>query len=115
VHLIANLLDKSPDGTTRRITQFAINPMLRDGVEKVSPVTPGAVMKLQPPAMAMGHRLAKGHVLVLEVKASDPDKVAMTAVDPRITVLTGPDTTVLRLPVVSAPTIVRDALVTTDY
>jgi predicted acyl esterase len=115
VHLIANLLDKSPDGTTRRITQFAINPMLRDGIDKVTPVTPGAVMKLSPPAMAMGHRLARGHVLVLEVKASDPDKIALTAVDPRITVVTGPDTTSMRLPVVSAPKIARDGLVTTDY
>lgn len=115
VHLIANLLDKSPDGTTRRITQFAINPMLRDGVDKVSPVAPGTVMKLSPPAMAMGHRLAKGHVLVLEVKTSDPDKVATTALDPRITVFTGPDATVLRLPVVNAPKIASDALVTTEY
>jgi predicted acyl esterase len=115
VHLIANLLDKSPDGSTRRITQFALNPLLREGVDKVTPVTPGAVMELQPPAMAMGHRLAKGHVLVLEVKASDPDKVATTAVDPRITVMTGPDATELRLPVVKAPRIARDGLTTTDY
>jgi predicted acyl esterase len=115
VYLIANLLDRSPDGTTRRISQFAINPVLRDGVDKTSPVTPGAVMKLKPPAFAMGHRLAQGHELVLQISASDRDKLALTAVDPRITVHTGPDATEVRLPVVQAPRLVRDQLVTTDY
>jgi putative CocE/NonD family hydrolase len=115
VHLIANLLDKSPDGSTRRISQFALNPMLREGVDTVSPFAPGTVLEMTPPAMAMAHKLAKGHVLVLEVRSSDPDKVAMTAVDPRVTVLTGPDATSVRLPVISAPTIAKDALVTTDY
>jgi predicted acyl esterase len=113
VHLIANLLDKAPDGSTRRISQFAMNPMLRDGIDKMAPTTPGAVMKLKPPAFAMAHRLAKGHVLVLQVKASDPDKIAMTAADPRITIMTGPDATELRLPVVNAPRIARDRVATT--
>jgi hypothetical protein len=36
-------------------------------------------------------------------------------VDPRVTVLTGPDATSVRLPVISAPAIAKDALVTTDY
>lgn len=115
VHLIANLLDRSPDGTTRRISQFALNPMLREGVDTVTPVVPGEAMTMTLPAMAMGHRLARGHSLVLEIKTSDPDKVAMTSVDPRITVLTGPDATSLLLPVVSSPRIARDGLVTTDY
>ena len=115
VHLIANLLDKSPDGSTRRISQFALNPMLRDGLDKMSPVTPGAAMTMKLPAMAMAHRLAKGHVLVFEVRSSDPDKIALTSADPRVTVMTGAKATSLRLPVVSAPSIARDALVTTDY
>ncbi len=76
VHLIANLYDRSADGSLRRISQFAINPMLRDGVDKLAPVTPGALMKLRPPAFAMGHHFARGHSLVLRVTTSDPDKVA---------------------------------------
>ncbi len=115
VHLIANLLDRSPDGSTRRISQFALNPMLREGVDTVTPVVPGEAMTMTLPAMAMGHRLAKGHSLVLEIKTSDPDKVALTSVDPRITVFTGPEGTSLALPVVKAPVIARDGLVTTDY
>ena len=115
VHLIANLLDKSPDGTTRRIAQFAINPLLREGIDTVTPVIPGEVMLLKPPAFAMGHRLAKGHALVLEVKTSDPDKIAMSGADARVTVMTGPEATSVLLPVVSKPTIAADPLVTTDY
>jgi predicted acyl esterase len=77
-------------------------------------MTPGAVMKLQPPAFAMGHRLAKGHTLVLQIKSSDPDKIALMAGDPRVTVMTGPDATSLVLPVVSAPKIARDTVETTE-
>jgi uncharacterized protein len=115
VHLIANLLDKSPDGTTRRISQFALNPLLRDGLDKMSPVVPGSPMTMKLPAFAMAHRLAKGHALVFEVRTSDPDKIALTAMDPRVTVMTGAEATSLRLPVVNAPRIARDTLVTTDY
>jgi uncharacterized protein len=115
VHLIANLLDKSPDGTTRRISQFALNPLLRDGLDKMSPVVPGSPMTMKLPAFAMAHRLAKGHSLVFEVRTSDPDKIALTAMDPRVTVMTGAEATSLRLPVVNAPRIARDTLVTTDY
>ena len=32
VHLIANLLDEDAEGKRRRISQFAINPELRDGI-----------------------------------------------------------------------------------
>lgn len=107
VHLVANLLDRSPDGSLRRIGHFAITPLLRKGIETVTPVLPGEVMELRPPAFAMGHRLAKGHALVLQVATSDPDKVPLSAVDPRVTVVTGPGATELRLPVVSAPRLVR--------
>ena len=107
VNLVANLLDRSPDGSLRRIGHFAINPLLRNGIRTVTPVVPGEVMKLKPPAFAMGHRLAKGHSLVLQVATSDPDKAPLFPVDPRVTVATGPDATELRLPVVKAPRILQ--------
>jgi prolipoprotein diacylglyceryltransferase len=34
VHLIANLFDESPDGDWRRISQCAINPELRNGLDQ---------------------------------------------------------------------------------
>ena len=106
INLVANLLDRSPDGALRRIGHFAINPLLRDGIDKVTPVVPGEVMRLKPPAFAVAHRLAKGHALVLQVATSDPDKAPLFTADPRVTVVTGPGQTELRLPVVTAPRLV---------
>ena len=113
VHLIATLYDEFPraaDGTVvrRRISQFAINPELRNSLDTVTPVVPLVPMTLDPPAMAMAHNLRAGHKLVLRVTASDPDKVPTFAVDPLITVHTGPNGTELRVPVVSSPTLVGD-------
>ncbi|MFP5370120.1 MAG: CocE/NonD family hydrolase C-terminal non-catalytic domain-containing protein, partial [Actinomycetes bacterium] len=108
VHVIATLYDESPDGARRRISQFAINPELRNGISTVTPVVPLAPMNLQPPGFAMAHNLRVGHKLVLRVTASDPDKVPTFAVDPRITVHTGPTGTALRVPVVARPTLQTD-------
>ena len=115
VHLIATLYDESPpapDGSVarRRISQFAINPELRNGLDTVTPVVPLSPMTMQPPAMAMAHNLRAGHRLVLRVTTSDPDKVPTFAVDPMITVHTGPSGTVLRVPVVAGPTLVADSV-----
>ena len=100
VHLIANLFDESPSGDRRRISQFAINPELREGLATPSPAVPGQRYVLDPPGFIMGHHLRAGHRLVLRVTASDPDKVPTFAVDPRITVFTGPQGTSFELPVI---------------
>ena len=110
VHLIANLYDQSGDGSRRRISQFAINPELRNGVDTLTPVVPGVAMNMRPPGFAMAHNLLAGHRLVLRVTASDPDKVPTFAVDPLITVHTGARGTVLRVPVVNNPTLVPDTV-----
>ena len=99
VHLIANLLDEDPEGKRRRLSQFAINPELRDGVATRSTVVPGQRYELEPPPMAMAHRLRRGHRLVLQVTTSDADKVAMFSEDPRVTVYTGRDATKVTVPV----------------
>jgi uncharacterized protein len=100
VHLIANLLDEDPEGTRRRISQFALNPELRDGIATRKNVTPGERYELHPPEMAMAHRLRRGHRLVLQVTTSDPDKVPFFSEDPEITVFTGHDATAVSVPVV---------------
>jgi predicted acyl esterase len=100
VHLIASLYDRSPTGEMRRITQFAMNPELRDGLDKLTPVTPGQRMVLKPPGFVMAQHVHAGHRLELRVTTSDPDKVPLFAIDPQVTVFTGPDATRLRLPVV---------------
>jgi predicted acyl esterase len=110
VHLIGTLYDESPDGERRRISQFAINPELRVGAATPKPVIPGQLMQMQPPGFAMAHNLREGHRLALRLTTSDPDKVPTFAVDPRVTIATGPGGTVLQIPVVDAPVLVEDTV-----
>lgn len=109
VHLITTLYDENPNGDRRRITQFAINPELRDGLDQPSPAVPGERYQLSLEGFAMGHHVRPGHRLVLRVTTSDPDKVPVFAVDPQVTVFTGgAEGTQLRLPRVEAPVAVTD-------
>jgi len=114
VHLIAGLYDQweSPSGATlrRRITEFAINPELREGIDDPQPVVPGERYVLDPPGFTMAHHLRKGHELLLRVTTSSPDKAPLFSVDPRVTVFTGPDGTSLELPVVQKPRLVPDTV-----
>jgi predicted acyl esterase len=110
VHLIGTLYDEGPDGARRRISQFAINPELRVGVATPKPVIPGRLMQMRPPGFAMAHDLRAGHRLALRFTTSDPDKVPTFAVDPRVTIATGPGGTVLQVPVVDAPALAPDTV-----
>ena len=114
VHLIANLLDEGLDEDgepkRRRISQFAINPELRNGIATVTPVVPGERYTLEPPGFAMAHHLRAGHRLVLQVTTSDPDKAPLFAEDPNVSVFTGPEGTNVTVPVVTAPTIAPDTV-----
>jgi predicted acyl esterase len=110
VHLIGTLYDESPNGDRRRISQFAINPELRVGVATPKPVIPGVLMKMQPPGFAMAHDLRAGHRLALRFTTSDPDKVPLFAVDPQVTIATGPGGTVLQVPVVDSPALAEDTV-----
>ena len=108
VHLIANLLDEDANGKRRRISQFAINPELRNGIATETPVVPGEQYTLEPPGFAMAHHMRAGHRLVLQVTTSDPDKAPFFTVDPNVSVFAGPDGTNVTVPVVGAPTLVAD-------
>ena len=108
VHLIANLYDEAPSGERRRISQLAMNPELREGLANPQPIVAGVRYTLDPPAFAMAHEMRTGHKLVLRVTASDPDKVPTFAVDPLITVFTGPGGTSLTVPLVTGATLYPD-------
>ena len=110
VYLIANLLDEDAEGTRRRISQFAINPELRNGIATETPVVPGERYTLEPPGFAMAHHLHAGHRLVLQVTTSDPDKAPFFTIDPNITVFTGPEGTNVTVPVVSEPSLAADTV-----
>jgi predicted acyl esterase len=108
VYLLGTLYDESPDGTRRRLSQCAMNPELRDGIDKISPVVPGQQMALKPPCFPMSQHWRKGHKFVLRITTSDTDKVPLFAIDPNITIFTGGDATVLKLPYIENPTTYPD-------
>ena len=110
VHLIANLYDESPEGDRRRISQFAINPELREGLATPQPATPGETYELDPPGFTMAHHLRAGHRLVLRVTTSDPDKAPTFAVDPNVTVFTGAEGTSVEVPVIPAAQLYPDTV-----
>jgi predicted acyl esterase len=110
VHLIANLYDQSADGDRRRITQFTINPELREGLATPQPATPGQTYVLDPPGFTMGHHLRAGHRLVLRITTSDPDKAPTFALDPNVTVFTGPQGTSFEVPVIPAAQLYPDTV-----
>jgi hypothetical protein len=110
VHLIANVYDASPEGDWRRITQFAINPELREGIDTVQPVVPGTPYVLHPPGFAMAHHVRAGHRLVLEVSTTDADKVRTFANDPHISVVIGARGTSVQLPVIERAALVPDTV-----
>lgn len=113
VDLIGTLYVRK-DETLRRITQWSINPLLREGAATITPVVPGARIDLDPPAFPIAHHVRKGTTLVLRVTTSDPDKVPWAATDPAVTVVTGPEATRLRLPVVTAPRLAGDTFTLGD-
>jgi predicted acyl esterase len=109
-YLIANVLDEAPDGSWRRMSQFAINPELRNGIGTRNLVVPAQRYVMHPPGFSMAHNLRKGHRLVLRITTSDPDKIPLFSLDPNVTVFTGKNDTVLKLPVVDHPVLYRDTV-----
>jgi len=110
VHLIANLYDEAPGGDRRRLSQCAINPELRAGIATRKLVVPGARYDMRPPCFAIAQHLRAGRRLVLRVTTSDPDKVPLFAVDPRVTVFTGAGATSVSLPAVPGATLHPDTV-----
>ena len=123
VQLVARLLEK--DGATGQIdldnpvTLCAIQPLLRNGIETVTPIVPGQRMDMEPQCFTAAHVLDPGDQLVLRISAplapwllrigavylpAAPSGVAHHAptfgVDPRVTVFGGEGGTALTLPTV---------------
>ena len=75
----------------------AMTPLLRGALDTPTPIIPGQVMKLDPSCWAMGHKLRKGHSLVLRVASSDGEYVPLGAVG-EVSVQVGADATKLVAP-----------------
>jgi predicted acyl esterase len=109
-YLIGNLYEESPDGKLRRLSVFAINPVLRNGLDKVSPVTPGERYMLHPPGWPMAQNVLKGDRLVLQISTADSDKFPFFSIDPNVQIFTGRGGTTLQLPVIDNPVLYEDNL-----
>jgi predicted acyl esterase len=114
VYLIANVFDESPDGSWRRMSQFAINPELREGIGSRELVVPLQRYVMYPPGFPMAHHLQKRHRLVLRITTSDSDKLPFFSLDPHIRIYTGVPHTVLEVPVIDRPVAYRDTLRLTE-
>ena len=98
VNLVATMWRQPPEGPRRLLDVCAIQPLLRDGVDKVTPITPGEVMTLQPQCFTTAHHLQAGEELVLRIGTGSHHHISPATADARITVFTGPDGTVYTAP-----------------
>ncbi|HVE62385.1 MAG TPA: CocE/NonD family hydrolase [Mycobacteriales bacterium] len=110
VHLIGTLYEV--DGQlVNRIGQatFAIQPELRDGLDKPKVVVPGEVMMIETPGMTMAHVLRAGTRLRLVIASSHPDKVPIFGSGAVVEVIAGGDDgTSVTLPVIARPRLLPD-------
>ncbi len=104
-HLIATLFAIDDADKRRRLTQCAMNPILKDGVDKTAAITPQQLYVLNPPCFAMAYQARAGERLRLRVTTSDPDKLPVHSNDPNVVVgFGGSEGTQLTLPEVKAST-----------
>jgi len=112
IHVNATLYDVAPDGgTPDRIGRagWAIQPELRNGTDKPTPVIPTEVMSMDLESMAQAHLLAKGHKLMLRIASSHPDKVPTFAEGAQVTIyFGGKDGTSFTIPVIVDPKLYKD-------
>ena len=91
------LVDEAPDGAQTLITRGFANLMHRHSDMKPDPVIPGEAMDIEVPLHGIGHRLAKGHRLVVQI-ASAYWPILWPAPEP-VTLTVVPGTSRLHLPV----------------
>lgn len=99
--LIVTILREEADGDRFPMTYCAIQPLLREGIDTVTPVIPGEEMALRPQCFTMAHHIGRGDKIVYQVSTSSPHHVAMHPVEALVTVFTGEDKSAIRLPVVT--------------
>ncbi len=93
----ALLIDEAPDGAQTLITRGFANFTHRHSDTDPDPVTPGEEMQITVPLHGIGHRLAAGHRLVVQV-ASTYWPILWPAPEP-VTLTLTPGTSSLNLPV----------------
>ncbi len=87
--IVVTLHNEDSKGVRTPINTCAIDPVLRFGVQTVTPVVPGQVMRLRPSCFTAAHVVPAGNRLVLEVGGNGPHH-AEAGVTGQVTVHTGP-------------------------
>lgn len=113
IHIIPTLYDVDGNKIDRIGRAFcAIQPELRDGIDKPAPVIPAQVMEIELTCMSQAHLVEKGHRLALAIASSHPDKVPTFASGSQITVYSGgAEGTHVNLPVIYNPKLYDDPFV----
>ena len=100
VDLVTTLWRVDGAGNREPVSFCGIQPLVRDGVETVTPVVPGEEMTLEPQCFTVAHWIPAGQHLVLEVGTRSPHHASLGS-DVQVTVHTGPDRSAYRLPVLT--------------
>lgn len=106
-HLTATLYREDPNGDREEMSHCAINPLVRDDLQTLSPVVPGDEMQLEMQCFTMAHWVPAGQSLVLKFSHTT-DHHASYGADTRITIHTGPGKTRAELPSVPEFTLHHD-------
>ncbi|HEX2058074.1 MAG TPA: CocE/NonD family hydrolase [Actinomycetota bacterium] len=109
-HILATLVKVPEEGrpVETAVAWFAINPVVREGIDDPQDVTPGEMMEMELQGMTQAHLFEAGSRLRLTISSSDSDKLPVFTPGALISVALGKDGTVLRLPVVPSPTLHAD-------
>jgi predicted acyl esterase len=98
MYLTARVLTRAPDGTETHMATCAIQPQLRNGIERTTPIVPREVMDLELQCFTVAHRARPGDAIVLTIGTTSPHHVPIPWPEAQVTIHTGPDASVLRLP-----------------
>ena len=110
IHLVAQVHSVRPDGERAHVTTCSIQPQLRDGVDRTTPIVPNDIMDLEPVCFPVAHRVTPGMRLELRIGTTSPHHVAFPTVEPMLTIYAGPEGTMLSLPRVMDPALHEDPL-----
>ena len=112
LHVIPSLYDVSGSKVDRIGQSFcAVNPELRNGIDKPAPVIPSEVLEFDIECQPQAHLLRKGHSLRLVIASSHPDKVPTFANGAQVTIYSGGEEgTSVGLPVIYDPNLSFDTV-----
>ena len=105
--VVTTLWREDAAGARQQVSFCGINPLVREGIETVTPVTPGEVMALDLQCFTAAQWLPKGNKLVLTVGTRSPHHASLGS-DASMTLHTGPKSSKYVLPTVTDAKVVPD-------